>query len=1012
MTSFSDLPLLQPSKYVMAVLGKTNYQFILNLLEHPLLQWVPELWIWEENSLFAQGRVYAQTAKDYGKEPDKELLQLFTYIDESSEQSVLDAHTRRGVRDLPAILNNEVVASQIRKHRENQLAKILSICKHKNIPLALNMMRTDLVNHKQYVHTQEEFIPELSFYKKPQGGVEYRLKLKWNQKVIDLQKTPCVVLVNDPGWVLLDTSIVELDQINANLLKPFTTQNSIHIPAHFVQEYFNKFIRKIATKADIHASGFDMDTVARPGALVLKPIHDPVHQQFGVEPIWMYGEEEFRMSQQEQTRIRLHFSEANDVRVVKYQRDSELEQELLTGIQALQLEVIAGTSYFTSPPWKNIDAFTRWIGQQKKSLLQKGIRIRELYFEQYQLNTDPFHVTEPTYEEKQDWFDVKVNVVIGEQTIPFAKFVPYLRRGENYYPLPAQPGLKISNEYFRIPDEWFTQYRQLANLGDTQANQLRFVKSQMHFVREILDQSNDNSAIVPPTDDTSGGELNLHDPSEQAIQEHLKGPIPGLHPDVVLRPYQQQGIQWLLHHYSEQQGALLADDMGLGKTLQSISLILWIRRMKGNMLHQQDGQVSLFAPPDESVSHCKFLVILPGTLIYNWEKELSNFAPGIHIHVHHGLQRRLYQHQIQEAELIITTYTTVVKDLDILGHIDWDLIILDESQQLKNRQTKSFQAVNKLKRKCTVSLSGTPVENSLSDLWSQMQMINPGLLGSYPAFREQFQIPIENNQDPVALDSLRLLIRPYLLRRTKEEVASDLPPLQDQVYFVDMTEDQAKLYEKTKSSVRNEILKIIKGGESGKEMHILTMLMRLRQIANHPVLVDKEYTGSSGKYDEMLSRMETLQKAKHKTLIFSPFSEHIGLYKTWCKSLNVPYTMITGETSVRDRKAEIQRFQEDPNVMFFLITLKTGGAGLNLAQADHVIIADPWWNPRAEDQAIARAHRIGQTKPVHAIRLVTRDTVEEKMLRLHQHKNRLAHDILEGVAKFPFTPTDLEFLVE
>lgn len=310
-----------------------------------------------------------------------------------------------------------------------------------------------------------------------------------------------------------------------------------------------------------------------------------------------------------------------------------------------------------------------------------------------------------------------------------------------------------------------------------------------------------------------------------------------------------------------------------------------------------------------------------------------------------------------------------------------------------------------------LSLSGTPIENSLSDLWAQMFFINPGLLGSYGEFQKHYLLPIERQQDERQKESLRELVKPYLLRRTKEEVAKDLPPLTERIYYSEMTEDQSKLYEAEKSRARNFLLEQYSRNNTQYFMLVQQTLMRLRQIVNHPRMINPEYDKQSGKFQDILEEWDVIQRSGHKVLFFSSFVTYLNYFKEIWDAQNRPYSWLTGDLSSKNRKAEVEKFQNDPKVQTFFISIKAGGTGLNLTAADYVFILDPWWNPFVEKQAIARAHRIGQDKNVISLKFITRNSIEEKILNLQVRKKQLAADIIEQTENGHFSQEDLAYLL-
>jgi SNF2 family DNA or RNA helicase len=355
------------------------------------------------------------------------------------------------------------------------------------------------------------------------------------------------------------------------------------------------------------------------------------------------------------------------------------------------------------------------------------------------------------------------------------------------------------------------------------------------------------------------------------------------------------------------------------------------------------------------------------------------------------------------SHIILTTYGVVRNDLEILGKIDFEYIVLDESQLIKNPDSQSYKAVKQLNSRHKLTLTGTPIENSLTDLWSQLSFTNPGLLGGFDMFRREFVLPIEKKNDEMARKRLKALINPFILRRTKDQVAKDLPPLTEKLFYCDMTEKQHELYEREKSHYRNIILQNIEqAGIEKSKMVIFQGLMKLRLIANHPAMttvtsaeethLEGMHHFGSGKFIEVTRMLESLRSENHKVLIFSQFVKHLNLFKDWFEEHKIPYSYLIGNTT--NRKDVIEQFEGSPETKFFLISLKAGGVGLNLTSADYVFMLDPWWNPAVEAQAINRAHRIGQTKNVIAYKFICKGTIEEKIVQLQQRKSALAEDFI------------------
>ena len=406
------------------------------------------------------------------------------------------------------------------------------------------------------------------------------------------------------------------------------------------------------------------------------------------------------------------------------------------------------------------------------------------------------------------------------------------------------------------------------------------------------------------------------------------------------------------------------------------------------------------------------LLVLPTSLVYNWQSEAAKFTPGLRVLAYTGTYRDKNPDRFADYDVVLTSYGIVRLDTELLASYKFDYVILDESQAIKNPSSTTSQAVRQLRSRHRLILTGTPVENSTMDLWSQMSFINPGLLGTQAFFRKEFLKPIEKNQDESRTKRLHALIKPFILRRHKSQVAKELPAKTEQLSYCPMTEEQAHAYEETKSFYRNKILQNLdEHGPASTQFLLLQGLTRLRQIANHPRLADENYVGESGKLREVLRMLRNVVAEGHKVLVFSQFVQHLALVRAALDERQMPYAYLDGAT--RDRQGEVARFQEDEELKIFLISLKAGGVGLNLTAADYVFILDPWWNPAVEAQAVDRAHRIGQQRPVFTYKFITQHTVEEKILALQRRKLALVSELIatdEAVMKH-LTRADIEELL-
>lgn len=436
-----------------------------------------------------------------------------------------------------------------------------------------------------------------------------------------------------------------------------------------------------------------------------------------------------------------------------------------------------------------------------------------------------------------------------------------------------------------------------------------------------------------------------------------------------LRDYQVEGFVWMVRLAQLGIGACLADDMGLGKTLQSLAVILY------------------FAGKGPT------LVVAPTSVCMNWEQETSRFAPTLKLQMFSGQDREEVIRGLGKFDLLVTSYTLLQQEVKLLEQVDWRCIVLDEAQAIKNAATKRSKAAKRLKAKFKLITTGTPIENHLGELWNLFSFINPGLLGSYKQFNSRFGIPIEKHHDPVARLKLKKLIRPFMLRRIKSEVLEELPPRTEITLRAEMSPEEVAFYE----ALRQQAMENIEGDveKSGRHLRILAEIMRLRRACCNPRLITEDIDIPSTKLRVFSEIVMELLASRHKALVFSQFTGHLALIREFLDEQGIVYKYLDGTTPTRERQRQVDGFQAGEGDLF-LISLKAGGLGLNLTAADYVIHMDPWWNPAVEDQAADRAHRIGQKRPVTVYRLITANTIEEKIVRLHQEKRDLANSLLEG----------------
>lgn len=886
---------------------------------------------------------------------------------------------------LEQLLEDRATKKKILKYVHTKVDELLKLIVKNDYAVSWDVERKVLVKDFLVELKKEPLQPHLHFEKTDQS-VKYRFLLEDEQQKWSIHtKNEVAPITNHPAWIYMDGVICQIAHVNGNMVKPFRSKEEVIIPNQSVKTYFETFILKVASKVEIDAIGFDLINQEGLKGCTIELVEDFRNGTWGIFLHMNYESVDFPWNEKRAKRLSLNFADGQNVKLIKVHRDFDAEKKLLKKIEGFGLVNFAG-GLFQFPNQENDLVLFEWLVNNQESIKEAGFRVempqiegRGIYFQEPKLKFD--------MQQQNDWFDLYGSVIIGEFTIPFVSFAAHIKQVNRFYELP-------NGEVFIIPLEWMNRYKSLFQFGKKEKDTLRLAKSQYMLLHGLEE-------LKPKLEISSKGKESFK------VSEHLKAE---------LRPYQLDGVKWLVQLRNNDLGACLADDMGLGKTLQTIAVLLHAKEEREEQQPDTSNigqQLNMFEDPVDTqwLNALNALIILPASLTFNWEREIKKFAPLLTIYKHTGPKRHKDVRIIKRFDVVITTYQTVLRDVDVLLGMEFEYIVLDESQQIKNKDSKMFKAINKLHASHKISLSGTPIENSLSDLWAQMHFINPNLLGGYNFFRREFITPIEKKRDEEKKDQLRSLVKPYLLRRTKAQVAKDLPPLTVKVYYSEMSTEQKKLYEKEKSAARNFLLENYQENNPKYRMMVLQSLTKLRQLANHPLLCFKDFEGTSSKFNDIMGQLETVRKGGHKVLMFSSFVQHLELFRKNFEKHGIQYSWLTGDLDSRRREKEIEQFENNPDVGVFFISIKSGGTGLNLIAADYVFILDPWWNPFTEQQAIARAHRIGQKNNVIAFKFITKDTIEQKILKLQNKKTKLAEDIIEQVEKSKMTKGDIEYLL-
>lgn len=555
-----------------------------------------------------------------------------------------------------------------------------------------------------------------------------------------------------------------------------------------------------------------------------------------------------------------------------------------------------------------------------------------------------------------DWFDVNVEIKFGDVAVKHRDWIESVRNNEKYIQLD-------DGTYGVIPEEWYEKLSKLAKVVDIDGERLIINKFKFGVIDQLYEELSDDM-LYQDMKYRLSRLTEISDTSEYELPDTIQAS---------LRKYQEEGYNWLRTLDDISFGGCLADDMGLGKTLQVITLLAYQKSLNKNTS----------------------LIVVPRSLMFNWAAEIDKFCPSLTYMLYHGPLRKESQKRIFDFDLIITTYDTASIDIEFYREQFFNYIVLDESQAIKNPSSKRYKAMRLLKSRNKLVMTGTPLENNTFDLYAQFSFINPGMFGSQGSFREKFSTPIDKEGDEVAADMLRRIIKPFFLRRTKELVASDLPPKTENIIYCEMDTTQREMYEALKGQIKNEIEGNIKiNGVDKSRFKILEGLLRLRQMCNAPQLLDNTLP----KHKQVSVKIETLldiitnDLGNHNALIFSQFTSMLDLIKKELDKKGIKYAYLDGST--RDRKGAVDNFQDSEDIQLFLISLKAGNTGLNLVKADYVYIVDPWWNPAVEAQAIDRTHRIGQDKHIFAYKMICKDTIEEKIMKLQQKKQKIAQDLI------------------
>ena len=978
-------------------------ELVIGIVDHPLfgLIMVPYIVVIKPNHGFyhIEAKISQLNISKYIDGFSENEKQLIKWIDEYSDQNLHKIFSKkRGQTTVDFInkLKKEFADENIRPYIEKRLLKCTDLLQEMDIDLYFKE-KPKYINSDDKIEVIRGKAQSIFNITKLENETQYYLTIKHYDKEISLLEKSGFILTEDPCRIIIENKLYIFDDINAKKLLPFFNKDCIHIPKSSEKRWFETFALESIKQYNIEAKGFNINKL-----ITIKEAELSFERNLQGDPTMILSfkyNDQINFLANKGSNSSVRFEDRNGEYIFhKMERDSDWENEIINKLGHIGLKNYL-ESYFAPEYVENIQKeekiyeFIQWLSLNKEKILSHGIKLFQKQKEiQYALFKPDIQAD---VKEENDWFDIHINVQIGEFSIPFTRFRKNILNGIREYKLP-------NGEIAVLPKEWFEQYNELFQFGRDVNNRILLDKHHFGLIETSIPEK--SKSIIKKFKNLISGYNHDHYELPNGLKAEL-------------RPYQKEGFSWMQLLQENQFGGCLADDMGLGKTVQTLTLLLNSKGRVNEENYQPEekpalAQLSIFDNVDvkNSPASAISIIVMPTSLIHNWEKEIKKFTPELRCFKFIGQNRPKDIRIFNEFDVILTTYGIVRNDFELLKTYKFFYLILDESQYIKNPDSKIYKAVNQLNSKHRLVLTGTPIENSLTDLWAQINFLNKGLLGNLRFFKREFVQPIEKNTDPEKKEKLQQFIQPFVLRRTKHQVAKDLPDKIMSVIYCDMTDEQKSFYEEEKSKIRNSIMETIENTENKPTILAIEGLNKLRQIANHPVLIDQNYKAESGKYEEIIRKIETLISEKHKVLIFSAYVKHLNLFVEYLNRQGHPFSMLTGSTKNRDQV--INDFQNSENKHVFLIQIKAGGVGLNLTAADYVFIIDPWWNPAVEEQAINRAHRIGQDKNVMVYRFISTDTVEEKIQQLKARKSKLADSFIntEQTAQKMNLTKILEFL--
>ena len=960
-----------------------SQELIIGLTEHRTFGYIFQAFLIEQKASFYSILSLVKQRDIVTLRLNKEQATLIELIEKYSDENLVKKFSKKKESGVffqkmdPDLFKNHI-SPYIDKH----MIRIIHVLMSGDTRLFFKQTKYSNLYDEDLITLPKTFTECTFNFNRNEDGTKYSLQMVHENQPLNLLHKSIKMVSSEPCSLVWQNTLYVFEKINAKRLLPFFEKEFVFIPSAVEDKYYKSFVLNTIKEHHVKATGFTISSKESPkqGILSLEP---NLSMEAILLPKFSYGEKEYLANNKTEVIVTLEKNEGS-YQFTKISRNWEWEDKQMQRLSDLDLQQENG-GYFPKgaellSSKDRLYKLVNWLNQNAEKLNTLGFQLCQNQYEHH-YSTEKQNL-DIQIKADDDWFDIYAKVTFGEYQIPFIKLKKNILNGIREFELP-------DGTIAILPKEWFSEYQEFLPYTTHEGNKLRLKKFHGQLIPKRL-RGIDKSFFNRLQDIGQKSDEKVVLPSQI---------------NASLRSYQHEGYSWMFRLFENQFGGCLADDMGLGKTLQTLTLLLKLKRLKRDIpipnfnSHPSQTNLSFTGEGSSTDNHqAAALIVMPTSLIHNWENEIKKFTPSLKVYKHFGVQRNktaTFNRLVQYYDIIITTYGMIRNDFELLRQHEFFYLILDESQNIKNPGSKTYQAVTRLKAKNRLVLTGTPIENSLSDLWAQINFINKGLLGNLAFFKREFITPIEKKNDVDKQEKLQTLIRPFILRRTKDQVATDLPALTEQVRYCQLVGEQKRIYETEKSAIRNNILENIeKEGVKKSAIVMLQGLTKLRQLANHPSMLNGKEENESGKFDEIFRSLDSLISEKHKVLIFSSFVKHLELVKERVESKKWKYSLLTGQTS--NRAQVIKNFQEDPENRIFLISLKAGGVGLNLTSADYVFIIDPWWNPASELQAISRAHRIGQNKKVMVYRFITEESIEEKIQQLQERKSSLSEKFINS----------------